>query len=886
MTKLSRKNGFTLIELLIGMVLMVIVIAGITFGITSGVRLYERANAQALVINGVRFTMDSFNRQITPKLSNTNYVEILNTIPAKNNLSDDEKCLFRSGDAVVIRTKNGNDTILTGSECISAVHFTAISRDDATNTSGDNYTLKMVLSADNPQYNTAKYSAVTLQSLYNKPVRSTDNFIADAGSSKNGTYEGNVLIYVEKEDLSLSFKSLHLLDAKDTGKSLDKQTINRADISKLYSSYDLKFDSDPGFAYTDESTTEWYISGSTASEDSVTSTVAFSSKSDSDTRNSHRWLLVGTDGSTLASSHNDSVISDTNSNFRVKISGYSTGKDWETSWGVVWCKVTPILKRTSDGKIYTASPKWTPYVVLVRSGARGDSLLARWMYDVNPNTATDDEYRSGFFKTSTGMSTKSSFQLDTEGNAYMTITGKVNGSTVTAGLNQTDLLDRVSTQLNAVSKDKEEGRYTTLTNYSVIVDADTENGNGWGFLFNGASAADNYTDNGYVVQCDKAIDSFPIRLFAKNYAQNPDTSKGIYKYIGITGVLGNGVTSLTNDGYNYRRYKGSVSGLANVYDNNVPMSGIRADWGPMTYYGPGYLKTTSGLFMFGTNSTSSSRGSEVPWLGRRRVMITVLEYYTTNKAEPKFIVRVKYLKAVPDNYTEDAKDPWECGKNFFCSEPMWYGDFVGAKAQTFTKSGTSYYKYYVNNFHYPSDDYGKSIVYKKSYNTGDEGEACHYITYSPYASGDFSDSNMRATIFSGKEMDIRDAIENSTYESGTSEAVQQSSLFTDPARKRYIALRVWNYSTAASTTVKFYGMDYAPGFTKEELLAIMPSGAKMYETSDTGQDKSDTEKLHEKLNYHLFGADSGSSSGNGVGVMGIQHLNKSTCDCPMCQLVK
>ncbi|MDD3319697.1 MAG: type II secretion system protein, partial [Synergistaceae bacterium] len=64
--KNSARSGFTLVELLIGVVMMSVVIAGIAFTVSSGFDLYTTADSNAVVVSGVRFTADSFNRNVAP----------------------------------------------------------------------------------------------------------------------------------------------------------------------------------------------------------------------------------------------------------------------------------------------------------------------------------------------------------------------------------------------------------------------------------------------------------------------------------------------------------------------------------------------------------------------------------------------------------------------------------------------------------------------------------------------------------------------------------------------------------------------------------------------------------------------------------------------------
>ena len=80
--------------------------------------------------------------------------------------------------------------------------------------------------------------------------------------------------------------------------------------------------------------------------------------------------------------------------------------------------------------------------------------------------------------------------------------------------------------------------------------------------------------------------------------------------------------------------------------------------------------------------------------------------------------------------------------------------------------------------------------------------------------------------------------------------------------------------------VKFYSVNYAPGFKKAELQAIMPENAKMYELSQT-HEPATTGVDQTALNTALFST-LGHSVEEAIGVGEIQHIIKK-CSCPLCK---
>ena len=101
------------------------------------------------------------------------------------------------------------------------------------------------------------------------------------------------------------------------------------------------------------------------------------------------------------------------------------------------------------------------------------------------------------------------------------------------------------------------------------MDADVLAGNGYALLLSGASVSDSpnlFADCGYMFQYDKAIDAFPVRL----YADGHHNSNGETKHYGMS-------IQYEEDNNNLQS---RISG--------VGYSG--ANYGP--FYGPGHMKNS------------------------------------------------------------------------------------------------------------------------------------------------------------------------------------------------------------------------------------------------------------------------------------------------------
>ena len=93
----NNRNAFTLVEVLISVMIMVIIIGAVAMTSKTAITLFEKAEANALVTNGLRFTVDSFNREISPLLDKAETIKILENIPASLPSSEDHYIYLENG---------------------------------------------------------------------------------------------------------------------------------------------------------------------------------------------------------------------------------------------------------------------------------------------------------------------------------------------------------------------------------------------------------------------------------------------------------------------------------------------------------------------------------------------------------------------------------------------------------------------------------------------------------------------------------------------------------------------------------------------------------------------------------------------------------------------
>lgn len=827
---------------------MMIVVGAITMTVGTSLKSYARADTHSRAINAARFTVDSFKRTVYPKVVTTNEIEILlkKDLPATV-ASDDINYLFLNNDgAVAVRNKRG-DTPLVGSELVQSLNFT-VPVDIVT--SGGKYqnsilgmtlTTKAVTESDKEA--DAVYTVSLDIPLYNKPERSgTQETSARAAIRR---YTGDVLKFyasTEMIDYNVILDNVHIRDANDPNTDLD----NRTNVVKgitLRVVYDIHPSVDPGYSVKDVSTYEWYISGATNAPLNIKT-----SQPEGTVRESGYWQLVNEDGTPLTTQNIP-----TSGNFYVKTAN-GTVQWWVA--GVIRCKVYPALAKTDGSDKKDGESQWSPYVVLEKKSPYNNRFFFGMKEALSLFEKTGE--RSDNFPLNSGTART---VVDADGTSYVQIERKdgTYGSTVMGKISMEYLKE-------VIERSKEDGKsYSSPTNISIIVDTLVDTGSqGYGILINGAvekiGSGRNirYDDTGYILQYDKYVkndtngaNGFPIRLFAQvHHSGNDGGSNNDPSY--APGAFGVG---------NIEAYKSANSSYGGIY------------------YEPSDMKTKK--FIFNSTGTGSN-GNRWPWRVRRRFMVTVLEYYMTDgtrsgKDYPRYIIRAKFLDEMKD---DDEKDPFGCGESYFFSNPIWYGNFEGTDVDK-NKSATIYTYSSYNN------DSWK--------NTGSDKDNL-YITRSPkgiyFNTGEDDYYN---GVFQAVDMNVRYDIGRISYinQPGQGTSVNKTTaagLFQSPQRDRIIGFRA--LPGVNGKGAKVYDIVLAPGFTKKELQAIMPKGAKMYELSDilttnklkdikdSPDDYGFTNSAEVSSSYNKIlngGSSDGICNGSGIdnGVNGIQYqLNK------------
>lgn len=846
--KNSARSGFTLVELLIGVVMMSVVIAGIAFTVSSGFDLYTTADSNAVVVSGVRFTADSFNRNVAPMLNVTDKIEILSTdlssIPDHASISDDIHYIFLSNDSVVHRDSKGNH-VLEGSGYIDHIEFTI---PVPTSNDQNNYILKMDIKGQNPDQPNAKLDLVVESSLYNKPTK-TGTATGPTGSK---VYKGNIL----KIKASLKLDRLDLYD-NDTKIKINKLSVHKGtDIEAIYDLINQLGSSQP---MSDDSKIEWFISGSASADITVTEISPTPAN-----KNSYYWQLVSGDTPVKGN------VLNTTGTFHLKTG--TTVTDWEV--GVIRCRVTPAVK-SLGGLTMAGIPKWSDYVVIKSVTSPSEEFQSILDFLASPSEATGD-------LSLTTVSTSA------QQNKYVS---NVQSGQINMTIDKHQLFDYGASfvmQLNYDRFDNDRiygawtaGResasdipsYITVTNYSVVIDSKLEDDEISSSLFLstrsnnpnfGINTDRSFKDVGYALQytpyhqvqgffVSKFKDGKEILLNPKN--KNKLTSLGVYN---------------------------------ETLDNREGDS-----------YNPEYIDNSN--FTFGNK-----------WIDRYRVLYTVLEYYDSiqGKAYPRYIFRVRFLKRT-DNWDADSnhtapvdklaeikkRDPWCIGPKFYASEPMWFGDFVGNPNTTPTTNTTTVK---IKNYYYTS---AQTATLNRKINIATK---IFYALKNSSTSVIFRKRAMNARV---DELDVDGTpIDTKKVDTSIPDGLG-GTVLSNPEASRYVGIRgIVHDGSVKNDPILIYGLDLVPGFTINEIRSIMPNNGKLYSIEESIP-SSELSKIVAKdwyksykniiassnndINEKIFGTINKKSDGSGDngswyyqyagsdgGIYDLQHV-KSGCKCPL-----
>ena len=832
--KSFARAGFTLAELLVGVVMMSIVIAGIAFTVSSGFDLFSKADSNAVVISGVRFTADSFKRTVAPMLNVTDQIELLSadaaTIPAPASLSEDIHYVFLSSDAVVHRDSKG-DHVLEGSEYIDSLEFMIpVSSEDTQ----ENYIFKMGIHGKNSDQPKAKLDLEVESALYNRPEKK--------GTPVSGILRGAIL----KIRASLYLDRLDLYDNDTKIMTMHKgRTIEAV--------YDLINQTGTSQPMSDESVVEWFISGSVSADITVTET----SPTDLN-RNSYYWQLV---------SGGDPVtgkVLDTTGTFHLDTGATET--EWAT--GVIRSRVTPVVKSSGGSRVASGVPRWSDYVVIKAVEAPSEEFEE--ILDVlDPDSQTPNGTGDVFLTDVATQHNENVFDVNS-GQILMTIDSPSKpgyGASFVMQLKHDKFdNDRIYGAWVAGRESASDmPSYITVTNYSIVFDSKIKNeitgsalflstrsnNSNFGKVVNG-ELDNNFRDVGYAVQYSPY--RYPYGFFVSKFRDGEEI-----------------VRNNKNDP--------NPLGIYNESMNNREFD----------FYHPRYL--TNSNFTFGQ------------WPDRYRVMYTVIEYYdeTQGKGYPRHILRVRFLKRT-DNWDAlnpgdplseiKKRDPWCIGPKFYASEPMWFGDFVGNPNTTRTTSTTTVK---VKNYYYTTS---QTATLNRQINIAAK------IFYALKNASNSTVLRKRAMNARASELNIDGSAISDT---GISD-ILGGAVLSNPERSRYVGVKgVIENSRDPEDSIIVYGLDFAPGFSINEIRSIMPANGKLYSLEETIP-TSELLKIQDKdwyksykniiassendINKKVFGTaaksagigDNGSwyyqNAGNDGGIYDLQHI-KNNCNCPL-----
>lgn len=856
----KKLAAFTLVEALIGVIIMMIVIGGIALSIKMGIDMYGRAEAHSELINGMRFTLDSFNREISPMLDVTREVEILSTdISNIPSVSDDNHYIYLENGSLTHRSKSG-DEVLTGSEYIDRVAF---SYPTDTKETGENYTLRMDLTARHERYGDTEYNTTLEKAMYNLPSKRGDN--------------GNILRFKYTE-IEVEVEDLRIFE-ENTSNDLSN-TLGNPKGTPFEARYHLVVNGGSDIPdYDDDSLVEWFF---------VTLDME-GEGADRHTVVSEYWQLLDETGEPLTGR-----TINTGGDFTLKD---ADGNQTKKRYGIIEYRVTPRILDKEGNLITSGKPVWSPYAEI--AAAR----RAFWNDEIDHlvNGSNNDL----FFERTKNVT----YSVNQEsGEGILTLNpGNSNGnSALFAEANLKYMKDE-----RAFQREKCGAAFTTITNYSIIVDAEVvleskegkdTTASGYGILVNGRILNINESsiqDNGYVFQYDKLRTSFPMRLFG-NGRQAPQSSiyTGPYElnssYFGAKPEIWKLPKDSTNSNVDY-----TIRSMQND------------------------------AFSLSKNETAANYFTQ-----RKRVIYTILEYYSPYVKDtdsydakginkPHYIVRMRTLKnpddilgkkSVAEQVKIREKDPWYIGTEFYDSEPIWYGDFVGAAP---VKSGDVYL--------YDVKNYSEKFNGTKLTITTPPADNDYRRSRNVFMLNDKRDPNSNGyySIVKGYDLNIREHLyelwpKDEDYKWGKNYNQTLLNEIYQQYGKRYIGVRVWS-AKQTQIGVKFYEINMAPGFCGDELKAIMPKGSRLYEVKETYQTGTYENKSWDQLsdlakddyfswdstkdaqlNKHVFSKSSFHhgelvSDGDGndenedrnIGIMDIRHtwpLNE--CKCPLCKLFK
>ncbi|MEG1825435.1 MAG: hypothetical protein RR501_11760, partial [Cloacibacillus sp.] len=836
-----------------------VVIAAVLVTMRQSLNIYDIAEAAGVAINDARYTADAFYRRCASDINNVPLrydgqsnkiatIKILNDVPAT--AEQNEHYIFLSNGAVTERNKDG-DFPFEGSEHIKELSFSMPKSDVASD--DKNYILKTSFTSE---YKNKEHKVEIELGLFNAPGKQ--------GTTSGDLYAGPVLFYISQ---GTDYTVTDIKIFNGTTDVSNKKDVLKTEVKELAAKYTLQ--ADDASNLTDESLVEWYISGGTEASADISTEPPNSS-----TIGRKYWRLTDTAG--------DPLLGQT-----IAVSGdfyifTTSGKiKWDGGgYGVIKCRVIPKAAGFPEKE-----PVWGPFVELTAENNQSP-FWRDWLKFLETGENTDDIYST--------PDSSVKLEISTDGERVVRI--NPNGSNNAPALIATVALKyiaeaRRSSLENDDLSGKKQTSFSSISNYSIVTEAENVDISGYGLLLNG-KATKNKTGTqsellyGYVLQYDNARKSFPIRLFIR--------SMQIYN-------AGSGSWP-TTDG------KTSVTTLTS---QDIPYGGAKwySSYGIMPAesnleYSPKYMQNNR--FNGGENFMKNI------FMQRTRIMYTILEYYSDGKKEePHYIVRMKYLKSKKevldklsdkDRMALEARDPFYIGPDFYYSEPVWYGRFISEVPRSPEPEGTpndnKTYQFTIHNF----SDFNNNLINiaKHILDWGGGGTTPWYPMKLHYVGG-YNDQTKKdvTAIAKGMEMNVRKQMGDNKWgkeDENTIKTLYSLPLDKFPLNRPKTGIRIWG-GNENSVGVKVYNIDLVPGFSKQELQAIMPLGASVYTMQDLTTDAEQKliknnpgEYGYENFggfqsadeNKKLFGEKNGSSDGYGNGtkvtngIMGIQYTPNGT----------
>jgi hypothetical protein len=548
-------------------------------------------------------------------------------------------------------------------------------------------------------------------------------------------------------------------------------------------------------------------------------------------------------------------------------------------------------------------------VILVERG--GLSFWSDWTSAITSGTNDSEHWLSN----ASGMSANATVD-PTKGNyiALLKQSGGSNNATLAKVINPKYLRDARSYDKTIYGGKS----YTSITNYSIVIDAQAGTSTaGIGVSLNGYNnTSGNKGIAGYQFYYDPGANGFPIRLLTRNGIIGSYNANGVAELqspirndMTVTNGAGCDHTANQHDIFynNYYNAQYNIASIQNSVLNDVP-------------------ETAADNFV----GTRGDFTQECKYMeNRHRFIITILEYYDSDEENNRIIVRARLLKTLKQvleekeaagkstNETELRKtDPFLVGPDFYLSEPMWYGPFVGQKPVVSKNNKTYTFKTMRigNTNAIVEREQAKDTNNKNIY----DSSASYYVLQTDVSNGvirryskDY-DTRYSENGNSGKYKYIK--LEGGIYKCLAMNPRQDLNRDNQlgelgAGRLRWIGLALWGGAISGKSQADIYEMEILPGFNGDELKAIMPSGAKMYNMSETwtSQDISKVDCKYDvntdapgMWNSTLFSSGYSDGAGNNSGyssrfqdsagvsqicIMSLQHYGhdaESGTKCPIC----